>query len=197
MKQAQQCPKCGFQNSTDFKFCANCGGELNAVCPSCVGMISSAYKFCPHCGKVLHEESKPEIAADVSSEKSENPIELLEDIRAIGELKNGLPFNQQHWCDELGLHVWYRDLDRYTHGVDGVWVKAGGKYSTKIEGWTDLKKSWDVKKYKHGDWEALVKPTLDVARWLSDHGGLKIEDRDSFVKSIDLFKKSGKLNLPR
>ena len=197
MKQKEQCPKCGFQNNSGFRFCANCGFELTATCPSCGGVISSAFRFCPSCGAVLHEEGKQEAEYEVSSEKAESPMELLEDIRAIGELKNGLPFNQQHWCDVLGLHVWYRDLDRYTHGVDGVWVKAGGKYSTKIEGWTDLKKSWDVKKYKHGNWEALVRPTLEIARWLSYHDGLKIEDREAFLKSIDFFKKSGKLNLPQ
>jgi hypothetical protein len=32
--------------------------------------------------------------------------------------------------------------------------------------------------------------------WLYDHGGLKIEDRDAFKKSIDAFRKTGNLQLP-
>ncbi|MFC1845897.1 zinc ribbon domain-containing protein [Chloroflexota bacterium] len=198
MEQKVQCPKCDFQNNASFKFCAYCGEKLAvASCPNCGIAINSTFRFCPNCGGALYEEAKQETEQKESSDKTENPVELLEDIRVIGAIKNELPFNQQQWCDVLGLHIWYRGLDRYTHGVDGVWVKAGGKYSTKIEGWTDPKKSWEVKKYKHGDWEASVKPTLVIAKWLRDHDGLKVEDRDAFIKSIDIYKRSGKLNLPQ
>jgi len=202
MKQKVQCPKCNFLNDASFKFCAYCGEKLTSTCPHCGVAISSTFRFCPNCGGALYKESKQEIEQAPVSEKTEestesSPIELLDDIRVIGAIKNELPFNEQRWCDVLGLHIWYRDLDRYTHGVDGVWVKAGGKYSTKIEGWTALDKSWEVKKYKHGDWEALVKPTLEIARWLRDHDGLKVEDREAFIKSIEVFKRTKKLNLPR
>jgi hypothetical protein len=193
VQQTIVCPKCGTENDVHFQFCTACGEKLIGTCPVCGREVNFSFKYCVYCGTPLRGRQ----AGTVSNpEPSEKMKQLLNDIRIIGELKNTLPMNQQHWCDILGLHVWYRDLDRYTHGVDGAWIKAGGKHSTKLEGWTDRKKFWEIKTYKHGNWESLIKPTLQIAEWLYRHGGLPVEEQDDFLKSVRDFRKTGKLVLP-
>jgi hypothetical protein len=193
VQQTIACPKCGTENDLDFQFCTICGEKLISKCPICSKDVSLLFKYCVNCGAPLRGR---QVGTTSSPEPSEKMKQLLNDIRIIGEFKNTLPLNQQHWCDVLGLHVWHRDLDRYTHGVDGAWIKAGGKHSTKLEGWTDRKKFWEIKTYKHGDWEYLVKPTLQIVEWLYRHDGLPVEEQDDFLKAVRKYKKTSKLILP-
>jgi len=122
--------------------------------------------------------------------------DLLFDLHKIGSYLDGLPLNQRSWGNILGLYVQYRELDRYTHGVNGIWLKAKGKYRSHLEAWTDFKEVWEITKYQPGHWESLVKPTLEIAEWLYNSGGLRAEDQEEFKKAIEAFKKGGTLNLP-
>ena len=193
MLQTIACPKCGTENNINIQYCISCGEKLISKCPNCGENVNFSFKYCTHCGAPLRGQ---QVGKTTSPEPSEKMKQLLGDIRTIGEMKMDLPMNHQQWCDVLGLYVWHRELDRYTHGVDGEWIKAGGKHSTKIEAWTDKKKYWEIKRYKHGDWESLVKPTLQIAEWLYKRGGLPVEDEDAFLKAVRNFKKTGKLLLP-
>lgn len=49
------CPKCGAPNSSNMKFCGNCGSQLNAkmICPHCGKEIVEGMKFCGECGQPL------------------------------------------------------------------------------------------------------------------------------------------------
>ncbi len=49
----KKCPKCGHDNTDEFKFCGNCGLELNnqKICPFCNAENNSEYTFCIKCGK--------------------------------------------------------------------------------------------------------------------------------------------------
>jgi RNA polymerase subunit RPABC4/transcription elongation factor Spt4 len=194
MQQKNICKRCGAANQEGLFYCTSCGEKLASVCPSCGKNLPAGLNFCPYCGSRLSEEKEPETAS--GDTPSKNMKEMLHDLHMIAVFKEGLPGDQQDWCNTLGLHVQYRELDRYTHGIEGVWVKAGSKYRTHLEGWTDNKKIFEITKYNPGNWEALIKPTLEIAKWLYDHGGLKVEDRDAFKKSIDAFRKTGNLQLP-
>lgn len=198
------CPKCGTAYIPGQGFCTTCGCQLSVTCPVCGNKEKPGYSFCTKCGQKLAQKdhgisSQQEVAKSPGEQKPEkttrNMKELLADLHKIGMYRDGIPSSQQGWCNVLGLYVWYRGLDKYTHGVEGVWLKAGSKYRTQFEGWTDYKDEWDIKKYKQGEWEKLVKPTLQIAKWLYDRGGLKLEEEAEFREAIDIFKKEGKLNL--
>jgi hypothetical protein len=118
--------------------------------------------------------------------------ELLDKLERIGKVKNELPFNARGWCNSLGLFVQLREMAGQAR------LQAGGKYDSQIDAWLDYSSSteWKVKKYNRGDWEKLVDPTLDIADWLSIHGGLPEEQVDAFNDAIAAFWKEGNLKLP-
>ena len=77
-------------------------------------------------------------------------------------------------------------------------LKAGGKYKSKVELWQEEPGgSWAVKSYHRGKWEALVAPTLDLARWLGDRQGLPGDAGEDFQSSIREFRSNGVLHLPQ
>ncbi len=195
------CLQCGAPYTADQRFCTACGRSVVSVCPSCGEAVRPDYAYCTKCGQKLGRAAAftPQVFQKTehktSTKTTRNMKELMSDLHMIGVYRDGIPASQQGWCNVLGLYVWYRGLDKYTHGVEGVWLKAGSKYRTQFEGWTDYKDEWDVEKYKPGEWEKLVKPTLQIAKWLYDRGGLKIEEEAEFRDAIDRFKKQGRLDL--
>ncbi|MBN1179013.1 MAG: zinc ribbon domain-containing protein [Anaerolineae bacterium] len=57
-----ECPKCGFENRADARFCKQCGQALEVlptlppagvVCPACGATAKPQARFCPRCGKAL------------------------------------------------------------------------------------------------------------------------------------------------
>jgi len=56
------CPKCGFQNPQNTKFCGNCGTSLQppsgVPCPKCGTVNAAGAKFCSNCGTPLQETVK-------------------------------------------------------------------------------------------------------------------------------------------
>lgn len=44
------CPKCGFNNEREVKFCAKCGQALLHNCPYCSSETRAATEFCENCG---------------------------------------------------------------------------------------------------------------------------------------------------
>ena len=50
------CPKCRTDNSSDSRFCANCGqqfGGADAACAKCSATIAPNSKFCSSCGTAV------------------------------------------------------------------------------------------------------------------------------------------------
>ena len=193
MKQTYSCPKCDSPVTLGHKFCQMCGEKLTISCPHCGTSASSRFSFCTSCGGNLSEEVTRQKSGKMPSKKMR---ELLVDLHKIGSFLDGLPLNQRVWCNILGLYVQYRELDIYTHGINGIWVKVKGKYRSHLEAWTDFKEIWGITKYHPGNWESLVKPTLDIAEWLYNSGGLRAEDQEDFKKAVEAFRKEGKLTLP-
>lgn len=44
------CPRCGFNNEREVRFCAKCGQALLRNCPVCATETRSAAEFCENCG---------------------------------------------------------------------------------------------------------------------------------------------------
>lgn len=48
-----KCVHCGFDNTSDARFCENCGQPLERACPHCGQLVSPGAKFCKSCGHSL------------------------------------------------------------------------------------------------------------------------------------------------
>ena len=64
------CPKCGFQNASNGKFCEGCGQSLAAPiptgpphCPACGVEVKASTKFCPECGSPIIGAANPSVTA--------------------------------------------------------------------------------------------------------------------------------------
>ena len=117
--------------------------------------------------------------------------ELIENLEEIARIKESLPARSRGWSSELGLHVQMREAGGMAR------LQAGGKFRSRV----DLRRdsptdSWQVKKYKLGDWEALVEPTLKLVKWLEVRGGVSNDAKSEFKQAIEGFRKSGHLILP-
>ena len=88
--------------------------------------------------------------------------ELIDDLVEIGTLQNDSPSSLgEGKHSDLGLHVEMRSQMGLTS------LKAGGRFFSKVELWQERPGgNWHVKKYKADEWERLVKPTLEWARWI-------------------------------
>ena len=50
-----KCPNCSHKNSTNAKFCEECGQKLKQVCYACKHENKGSAKYCEQCGNKLHE----------------------------------------------------------------------------------------------------------------------------------------------
>ncbi|MFH1560171.1 MAG: hypothetical protein ABID84_01995 [Chloroflexota bacterium] len=123
---------------------------------------------------------------------AEIDLRLLDELQQIGQIKNTLPIGQRSCCNELGLFVQLREA-RGMHRL-----QAGGKWKSQLDIWQDAPgKSWTVRKYQPGQWEASIGPTLQLARWLGDRLGLPEDVMEDFHSSIRRFQATGALYLPQ
>ena len=51
------CIRCGYENESGARFCANCGSELQQSCKVCGAAISPDAKFCNQCGAPVGTQS--------------------------------------------------------------------------------------------------------------------------------------------
>ena len=122
----------------------------------------------------------------------------MDTLHGIGMIKQFLPWRARGLCNELGLYV----QTRSSEGL--ITVKAGGKFLAKVHIQSDIHSpsypKWTVKKYKAGDWEALIEPTHQLAAWLydcSEAGALEQPAVASALRSaLDGFRRTGMLELP-
>ncbi len=69
-----KCPKCGYDNREEAKFCNGCGSKLELACPQCGSMNRPGSKFCDECGHdvAVPSERPP---ADLSFEEKLEKIQ--------------------------------------------------------------------------------------------------------------------------
>jgi class 3 adenylate cyclase/tetratricopeptide (TPR) repeat protein len=74
-----QCPKCGFENKPNKKFCTECATKLELRCPNCNFIVEAGEKFCGECAYDLRGPSgAPPI--DYSQPQSYTPKHLKDKI---------------------------------------------------------------------------------------------------------------------
>lgn len=102
-----------------------------------------------------------------------------------------MPAHARAFSNELGLYVQMREASGMTS------LKAGGKFRSRIHLWRESRtEPWEIKKYRPGDWERLVEPTLGLANWLAMRGGITAIVKGDFDYAIKVFHVTGKLELP-
>lgn len=65
------CPKCGFSNPTEAKFCLNCGNKFDEriTCPNCGKINPAGSRFCMYCGgKLMNSNVCPNCGAKLEEE---------------------------------------------------------------------------------------------------------------------------------
>src|SRR5262249_2886681 len=72
-----KCPRCQHENTSEVKFCGECGARLESLCPSCRASNPSVNRFCHECGGALHSEAA---AAQFISSQTYTPKHLAEKI---------------------------------------------------------------------------------------------------------------------
>ena len=117
--------------------------------------------------------------------------EAIETLERIARLKDSLPSRYRGLSSELGLYVQLRQAGGAAR------LQAGGKFRSRI----DLRREapaepWQAKKYRPGDWENLIEPTLALVGWLEERGGVPGDARREFQQAIQGFRDSGHLTLP-
>ena len=114
--------------------------------------------------------------------------ETIQNLLRIGELKNGLPMNQRGWCNDLGLFVQFHE---------GQMLEAGGKFRKKIRLVNpDSGGVWKINFYRPGDWEGLVSPTFELARWVAHRRGVPANLTKDVNGAVERFKSGGEMKLP-
>ena len=117
--------------------------------------------------------------------------ELIQNLEEIAKIKKELPYRSRGWCSELGLYVQMREARGMAR------LQAGGQFRSRIDLWRESPNdSWQVRKYRPGEWERLVEPSLELARWLKVRGGLPKRAKKKFQYAIKSFSNSGNLVLP-
>jgi class 3 adenylate cyclase/tetratricopeptide (TPR) repeat protein len=117
------CAKCGAENSSDRRFCADCGAALAQVCAGCGFHNQAAAKFCGGCGQPLDAASAaseaparidPPATPDLGGERRQVTI-LFADIAGFTQLSTALDAEELH-----GL------VSRFFEAADGVIERYGG-----------------------------------------------------------------------
>ena len=117
--------------------------------------------------------------------------ELIQNLEEIARIKESLPARSRRWCSELGLFVQMREAAGMAR------LQAGGKFRSRINLWRDSSTaSWQIKKYRPGEWETLVEPTLKLAKWLGPRGAVTELVKDDFEYAIKASHNTPRLELP-
>ena len=90
------------------------------------------------------------------------PPSIVAALEKIGLIKNALPRSAQRYVNRFGLFVKLREMNGMAT------LQAGGRFRSSIDLWRDaIGKPWSQRKYRPGEWEAQVEPTLEESIRLS------------------------------
>lgn len=119
---------------------------------------------------------------------------LFEQLKRIAQVEDSLPPSQWGSCYALGLHVEYQVLPGR---IRAETLRAGSRTVSYLECERPylLGGDWEIIKYEPGEWETLVQPTLRLAEWLADGGGLYQECETTYLSAIEEFVQTGEFGL--
>lgn len=100
----------------------------------------------------------------------EPSAETLNTVLEIALIKDELPFHLAAQTSALGLYVQSSSTPK-----DTLRIMAGAKTKPYLDVFARLDGTFDVKLYRPGEWEALVNPTLELARQLSGSDRLGLD----------------------
>jgi len=116
--------------------------------------------------------------------------ERVRELVQIGEAVNMLPAGDRPWCSMLGLRV------RLDVAGEGATLRVGDGLATRVEARREGEGGkWVVETYIGGEWEGLVGPTMELAEWLAERGGVSVGMRNTLWEAIEGFRRRGVLDL--
>ena len=150
----------------------------------------------------------------LGSSKKPDP-ELLHHLERIAGVKDSLPQTERGACNALGLYVQVQTVFRKSTGGDfeQYWkdfVKNGPKGTTILQAGSQTTSfldawkrgafvleddEWRVEKYEPGSWERLVEPSVRLAEWLHEWGGLDPYVVEAYRDALAEFESTGELCL--
>lgn len=82
------------------------------------------------------------------------------------------------------------------HSIDGWTLQAGEQRKAHLEAWrAEFEDNWNVIKYKVGEWENLVSPTLELAKHIPKITGGITEKIHTVQEISSKWKETGQLDL--
>ena len=132
-----ECPKCGFDNREEVKFCEECGFKFEMECPACKAYIPAGRKFCGECG---HHLITTEEISEKKSETKSVPFKSLAEksISEVAPIEGERKHVTVLFSDLSGYTAMSERLDpeevkEITTHIFGEISKIVGKYEGFIE----------------------------------------------------------------
>lgn len=118
-----RCPDCNAENSSDRRFCAECGRSLSRPCAVCEFINPLSARFCGGCGTTLDDSAAPNADQALRDDGGEiRPVVVLfADICGFTELSTS-----------LGAEATHTMLSQFFEAVDEVVHRYGGTIDKHI-----------------------------------------------------------------
>jgi len=170
-----RCHSCGTENSTDRRFCADCGAPLAVNCSGCGFENQPDARFCGGCGQPLGATSAPAAApppislAPATGERRQVTI-LFADIAGFTDLSSTLDAEELHDLVSRFFTAADRAIENYggtvdKHMGDAVMALFGAPVAHGDDPLRAVRAAFDI----HGAMEAL---SADLGRELRVHVGI-------------------------
>ncbi|WP_052665300.1 adenylate/guanylate cyclase domain-containing protein [Nitriliruptor alkaliphilus] len=82
-----RCSACGHANTSDARFCAQCGTGLSRTCPACDHAVEPDARFCSACGTSLLDDEAPRRERDLERYVPEALLHKIRAARAGGAMR--------------------------------------------------------------------------------------------------------------
>lgn len=125
------CPRCGYNNEENCKFCAECGTSLETVvlrkaaCPRCGAELEEGARFCSECGLSISGAELGDTPNEIPERKPVKEFKEKEPVKAPAEKKPSMALPivlgvlaSLLLAAVIGLAIWYvklsKEADDYT-----------------------------------------------------------------------------------
>jgi len=105
-----KCPKCGFDNPDNMKFCGQCGNKLELICPKCGSVNPPGFRFCGECGAKLSGD----LVAEIKVPKLEDMHTQLQSLIPNALAEKYLSAEQQTTRENRPITALFADISGFT-----------------------------------------------------------------------------------